>query len=167
MPDGVDSMALSPALNHQSLGNRLIAIHCWNTTSLFDVDTGHLYAEFWSQGDQLAFLRDGTKLMTSARLLIVQDTTDLTVKHRDGYKLIPRGMEDGWLIGQDNESLFWVPVEHRQNLSPLPQFETIWGQSTKLNLSNFRYGDKWTECIDKEWSKELENKAKKMGRLLG
>ena len=71
------------------------------------------------------------------------------------------------MIGQDNKSLFWVPVEHRNNLCPLPQFETIWGQSTKLSLSNFRDGNKWTECIDQEWLKELENKAKKMGRLLG
>jgi len=169
MLDDVKSIALSPALNHQSLGNRLIAIHGrhTNTTSLFDVDTGHLYAEFWSQGEDMAFIRDGTKLMTSANPLIIQDIVDLTVKHRDGYKLIPRGMEEGWMIGQDNESLFWVPVEHRNNLCLLPQFETIWGQSTKLNLYNFRYGNKWTECIDEEWLKELEDKEKKMGRLLG
>ena len=88
MLDGVDSMALSPALNNQSLGNRLIAIHCWNTntTSLFDIDTGHLYAKFWSQGSRMAFIRDGTKPMTSARPLIIRDTADLTVKHCDGYK---------------------------------------------------------------------------------
>jgi len=115
----------------------------------------------------MAFIRDGTKLMTSTNPLTIQDTADLTVKHRDGYKLNPRGMKDGWMIGQDNELLFWVPVEHRNNLCPLPQFETIWGQSTKLNLSNFRDGNKWTECIDKEWSKELEDKEKKIGRLLG
>ena len=42
-----------------------------------------------------------------------------------------------------------------------------WGRSTKLNLYNFRYGDKWAECIDQEWLKELEDKEKKMGRLLG
>ena len=44
----VSAIALSPALN---LGNRLIAIRCWNinTSSLFDIDTGHLYAQFWSQ----------------------------------------------------------------------------------------------------------------------
>jgi len=29
MLNDMDSMALLPALNHQSLGNRLIAIHCW------------------------------------------------------------------------------------------------------------------------------------------
>jgi len=42
--------------------------------------------------------------MTSTNPLIIQDTADLTVKHRDGYKLNPRGMKDGWMI--DNESLF-------------------------------------------------------------
>ena len=165
--DEVSAIALSPALNHQSLGNRLIAIRCWDTTSLFDIDTGCLYAEFWSQGDDMAFIRDGTKLMTSANPLIIRDTADLIVKHRDGYKLNPRNMKDGWMIGQDNESLFWVPVEHRENLCLLPQFEMTWGRSTKLNLYNFRYGDKWAECIDQEWLKELEDKEKKMGRLLG
>ena len=90
----------------------------------------------------MAFIRDGTKLMTSARPLIIQDTADLIVKHHDGGELIPRGMKDGWLIGQDNESLFWVPVKHRNNLCLLQQSETIWGQSTKLNLSNFRDSNK-------------------------
>ena len=81
---------------------------------------------------------------------MIQDIVDLTVKHRDGYKLNLGDMEDGWMIGKDNESLFWVPVKHRKSLCLLPQSETTWGQSTKLNLSNFRYGYKWTECIDKE-----------------
>jgi len=162
-------MALSPALNNQSLGNRLIAIRCWdtNTTSLFDVYTGHLYAQFWSQRSRMAFIRDGTKLMTSVRPLIIRDTADLTVKHRDGYQVNLRDMKGGWMTDQDNESLFWVPVKYRENLCPLPQFETIWGQSTKLNLSRFRYGNVWTECIDKEWLKKLEEKEKKMGSLLG
>jgi len=169
MPNYADPMVLSPALNNQSIGSQLIAIHCWdtNTTSLFDVDTGHLYAEFWSQGGDMAFIRDGTRLMTSARPLIIRDTADLVAKHRDGSKLHPRNMTDGWMIGQDNESLFWVPVEHREDLCLLPQFEMTWGQPTKLNLSNFRYGNEWTECIDQEWLEELEDKEKKMGRLLG
>ena len=91
MLDNVKSIALSPALNHQSLGNQLIAIRRWgtNTTSLFDVDTGCLYAEFWSQGGDMAFIHDGTKLMTSARPLIIRDTADLIVKHHDGGELIP------------------------------------------------------------------------------
>ena len=89
IPNKVSTIALSPALNHQSLSNRLVAIRCrdTNTTSLFDIDTGCLYAEFWSQGGDMAFIRDGTKLMTSARPLIIRDTADLIVKHRDGVSL--------------------------------------------------------------------------------
>ena len=169
MSNGVSTIALSPALNDRSLGNRLIAVSCrnTNTTSLFDVYTGHLYAQFWSHSCGMTFIRDGTKLMTSPRPLIIRDTADLTVKHRDKYELILRGMKDGWMIGQDNESLFWVPVEHRENLCPLPQFETIWGRSTSLDLSDFRCGNKWMECIDIKWLKKLKNKEKKMGRLFG
>jgi len=165
----VKFIALSPALNDQSLGKRLIAMSFWdtNTTSLFNVYTGHLYVQFWSQGNDMAFIYNGTKLMTSANPLIIRDTADLTVKHRNGYEIMLRDMKNGWMIGQDNESLlFWVPVEHREHLCPLPQFETIWGRSTKLNLSTFRYGNKWTECIEKKWLKELEDREKKMGRLL-
>jgi len=55
------------------------------------------------------------------------------------------------MIGQDNESLlFWVPVKHREHLYLLPQFEMIWGRSMKLNLSCFRYGNKWAEYIEKK-----------------
>ena len=59
----------------------------------------------------MAFIYDGTKLMTSMNPLIIQDTANLIVKHCDGYKLISQGMKDGWLIGQDNESLFWVTIK--------------------------------------------------------
>jgi len=41
---------------------------------------------------------------------------DLTIKHHNGYKLNPEDIEDGWMIGQDNELLFCVSVEHRKNL---------------------------------------------------
>ena len=156
-------------MNDQSLGNRLIVIHCWdtNTTSLFNVYTSSLYAEFWSQGQDIAFIPNGTKLIISVCPFMIQDIVDLTVKHHNGYKLNPGDMEDGWMIGQDNESLFWVPVKHRKNICLLPQSEMPWGWSTKLNLSNLRYSNKWTGCIDKEWLKELEDKEMKMARLLG
>ena len=71
------------------------------------------------------------------------------------------------MMGQDNKLLFWVPVEHRKNLCLLPQSKITQGWLTKLNLSNFRYSNKWTECIDKEWLKELKDKEIKMARLLG
>jgi len=41
-----------------------------------------------------------------------------------------------------------------------PQIPTI------PDLSNSRLGKKWTECIDKEWLRELEQREKEVGNLL-
>ncbi len=84
-----------------------------------------MYAEFWSQGQDIAFICDGTKLIISVCPFVIWDIIDLIVKHHDGYKLNPGDMEIGWMMGQDNESLFWVPVKHRKNLCLLPQSETL------------------------------------------
>jgi len=79
-----------------------------------------------------------------------------------------QGMMDGWVMGQDNEPLFWVPIEHRKDVyAPrcrvvikAPQISTI------LDLTNSRFGRKWTECIDKEWLRDVEKKEKEVGKLL-
>jgi len=42
----------------------------------------------------------------------------------------------------------------------------IWGRPTKVDLSRFSYGSKWTECIDKAWLKQLKEREKEMARLL-
>jgi len=70
------------------------------------------------------------------------------------------GIQDGaWRLF---ELLFWVPLEHREDLC-LPHIEMIGGRPTKVDLSRFRYGNKWTECIDQGWLKE---RGKGMARLL-
>jgi len=68
-------------------------------------------------------------------------------------------------MGQDNELLFWVPLEHRQVLC-LAHVETIWGRPIKVGLSNFKSDTEWTECIDQEWLTELEERGKGVGKLL-
>jgi len=104
----------------------------------------------------------------------IYDIADLAAKHRnatDGYGPVPRGMTDGWMVGQDDELLFWVPLEHRYELClpyvELPPVEMILGRPTRVDLSTFKFGFKWTECIDQEWLKEVEEKGKRVGRLLG
>ena len=79
-----------------------------------------------------------------------------------------QGMVDGWVMDQDNELLFWVPVEHRKDVYVPPCRVAIKASqiSTILDLSNSRFGKKWTECIDKEWLRELEKKEKEVGNLL-
>ena len=71
-------------------------------------------------------------------------------------------------MGQDDEPLFWVPVENRKDLYVPSSRVVIEGSqiSTILDLSNSRFGRKWTECIDKGWLRELEQKEKEVGNLL-
>jgi len=38
--------------------------------------------------------------------------------------------------------------------------------STILDMSNLRLGRKWTECIDKEWLREMGEKENEVGKLL-
>jgi len=164
----VKGIALSPALNDRSLGDRLIAVRHGNTVTLFDVYTGHLYAQCWDTAWRMAFIGDGTKLASyhDNHPTRIYDIAGLTSKYRNaihGYEPVPQDMKNGWV--EDHELLFWVPFEHREDLC-LPHVEMTWGRSTKVDLSRFRYGSKWTECIDQGWLKELEESGKGMARLL-
>jgi len=173
-------IALSPALiNHSlgknSLGKRLIALEFKhrNAIGLFDAYTGHLHAQILSQKKAyMKFIRDGTALAyySSDFGLRIWDIKDLTMEHwrsTRGYELISQDMMDGWVMGQDNELLFWVPVEHRRHLCAPPFRVVIEGSriSTILDYSNSRFGTKWTEYINKGWSRELERKEKELGNL--
>jgi len=75
----------------------------------------------------------------------------LAAKYRNvihQYEPVPQGMRDGWMVDQDDESLFWFLLKHREDLYP-PHSEMIGGRPTKADLSSFRYSSKGTECIDK------------------
>jgi len=168
----VNAIALSPALNDPSLGDRLIAVRCYHTITPFDVYTGHLYAQCWNTEYEvnMAFIGDGTKLASYCvgGTTRIYDIVGLVSKHRNaihGYGSVPQGMQDGWVVGQDDELLFWVLSEHKEDLC-LPHIEMIWGRLIKVDLSKFRYGSKWTECVDQAWLKELEERGKRMARLL-
>jgi len=174
----VYAMALSPTLIEHSLSDRLIAL--WfedeNTIHLLNVYTGHLYAKILGRGSaHMVFIRDGTKLAqySSDFGLRTWDIADLTNEHwgsTHGYELIMTcNMTDGWVMGRDDEPLFWVPVEHRENLC-MPPPRVVLGiprkKETGVDLSNSRLGRKWMECIDNEWLREVERKGKEMGNLL-
>jgi len=168
----VNAIAFSPVLNDQSLGGRLVALRCYftNTISLFDVHNGQLRARFWCPEGSMAFIRDGTKLASyhHSGPIRIHDIVGLAAKHRNashGHEPIPQDMRDGWMVDQGNMLLFWVPLEHRRVLC-LPHAEISKEQSMKVDFSSFRYGSKWTECIDQEWLKELKEREKEMTRLL-
>jgi len=167
-------MALSPTLIEHFPGDRLIAL--WlryeNTIHLLNVYTGHLYAKILGPGRaDMVFIQDGTKLAQYSRDfgLRIWDIADLTDEHWNsthGYELMPCEMTDGWVVGRDNEPLFWVPVEHRESLCVQSSRVIPRKKTMRVDLSKSRLGRKWTECIDNEWLREVEQKGKEMGNML-
>ena len=172
----VHGIALSPALIDHSLGERLIALSpiSEKVIRLFDAYTGHLHAQILGQTPAtMAFIQNGTALANYDYGFGVRvwRIADLTAEHwhsTDGYELMLQGMRDGWMMGQNDEMLFWVPVENRLGLYvPPPRVLTKGSQiTTILDHSKSRLGRKWTECIDKEWLRELRQKEKEVGKLL-
>jgi len=171
----VDAMTLSPTLIEHFPSDRLIAL--WfedeNTIHLLNVYTGHLYAaKILGPGRaDMAFIRDGTKLAQYHHSfgLIIWDIADLTDEHWHsvhGYELMTRNMTDGWVVGRDNEPLFWVSVEHRENLWVQSSRTIPRKKTTRADLSKSRLCRKWTECIDKEWLRKVEQKGKEIGNVL-
>jgi len=170
-------MALSPTLIEHSPSNRLIALlfNGENTIHLLNVYTGHMYAKILCRGSaNMVFIQDGTKLAqySSDFGLRIWDIADLADEHWNsthGYELMTCDMTDGWVVGRDNERLFWIPVEHRENLYVLLPGAVLGipgKKETVVDLSTSRLGRKWTECIDKEWLGEVERKGKEMGNAL-
>jgi len=114
----------------------------------------------------VTFLQDGTALASYYDNFVrFWKIENLTTEHR--YSTEPT-MQDGWMMSQDDEPLFWIPVENRRGLYVLSFKVLIKGPeiTTILDLSNSRFGRKWTECIDKGWLRELKQKEKEVGKLL-
>jgi len=171
----MDEIALSPALTDHSLGERLIALRLGfeDVIRLFDAYTGHLRAQILGRAyARMTFLRDGTALASYSNDFVrIWEIADFTAEHRrstDGYELRLQGVKNGRMVDQDDEPLFWVPVENREGLYvPAPRVLIEGSEiSTILDFSKSRFGTKWTECIDKGWLRELEQKEKEVGKLL-
>jgi len=168
--------AFSPALIEHPLGDGLIALRLKheNAIGLYNAYDGQLYGQILGQEDgNLAFIRDGTALAYyySNIGLRTWEVADLAAEHQhstDGHELMMQGMIDGWVMDQDNEPLFWVPVEHRKDVYVPPCRVVIKASqiSTILDMSNSRLGRKWTECIDKEWLRDIKKKENEVGKLL-
>ena len=54
--------------------------------------------------------------------------------------------DDGWVKGENDELLFWVPVRQRLSLHRPNNTRIIGRNETRINLTSARLGDKWSEC---------------------
>ncbi|KAJ3566704.1 hypothetical protein NP233_g6828 [Leucocoprinus birnbaumii] len=133
---------------------------------VWDVQTGDLVAGPW-YGHNLAFFTDivaspdEDKLASvvaynpyMARIWDISDLRTDKVRKSDGDFRDGSIIQDGWVLGPDNKSLlFWVPVDQRSGLYRPRNTLLIGGTSTQIDLTNFKHGQEWEECIDKEWSR--------------
>jgi len=69
----------------------------------------------------MAFIGDGTKL-ASYHPIRIYDIVGLTSKQQNavhGCQPVLQHMNNGWVVGQDDELLFWIPLEHREDVKTL------------------------------------------------
>ena len=70
-----------------------------------------------------------------------------------GYQPVPQDMKDGWVV-DDDELLFWVPLEHREDLY-LPHLEMLTSPGSGMAASglNALIKDGWRNLrkAEREW----------------
>ena len=55
-------------------------------------------------------------------------------------------INDGWVLGQAGELLFWVPPVLRRGLYQPRNTLVISNITTQLDLSSFAHGEAWSRC---------------------
>jgi len=115
---------------------------------LLNAYAGYLHAHILGRSQAyMAFIQDGTALAYYSDGMRIWEIADFTAEDwhsSDGYELMLQSMRDGWMMGQDDKPLFWVPVEQMEHLY-VPLFDI----STIMDFSNSRFGKMWAECIDR------------------
>ena len=60
----------------------------------------------------------------------------------------PRVHDDGWITGRNEELLMWISPLHRIGIHHPSNIWLAGGCETRLDLSNFVHGERWSTCID-------------------
>ncbi|KAJ3567138.1 hypothetical protein NP233_g6560 [Leucocoprinus birnbaumii] len=147
------TLAISPKFNEH-----IILFSDSGTMKIWNAATGKFVSSMpWRSrqfdAEELVFLESGERLASLRdRTIKVWDMTNLGDLDSPGGFEDDTEIKDGWAMGRDGELLFWVPPEHRYILWR-PRNVAMIGPSTRLDFTNFKYGDKWAECIDEKYRK--------------
>ncbi|GJJ08938.1 hypothetical protein Clacol_003158 [Clathrus columnatus] len=129
----------------------------WDASSgeyLYPISIGypHLFVKDFIPIHQYIFAT--TKSNGHARILALKhnESGRICFSSDDRHSLqLPPGssaklQEDGWVVNQDGQLLFWVPKDYHSTLHVPGLIYILEEKSMKLDLSSFSYGESWTAC---------------------
>ena len=139
----VISVAFSPDDNFIVSGSNDKTVRLWDAKTgqpPMAPFKGHTY---WVRS--VAFSHDGT--------FVVSGSLDNTIRiwltkqvHHSLYTNQSIVDENGWVLGENGELLFWVPPHHRFCLHKANNTRIIGPNETQLDFGNARWGEEWTQC---------------------
>ncbi|EIN05916.1 WD40 repeat-like protein, partial [Punctularia strigosozonata HHB-11173 SS5] len=140
---GVTSLSLSPID-----GKRLVSGSMDETLRIWDVETrkpvGEPLQGHTDEVNSVAYSSDGSRIVSGSDDVAVR----LHARMKASFGLTSWGsVDDGWILGPNDERLLWVPQHSRWNLwQPASRLFLPSEETTMLDLSRFVHGKRWAEC---------------------
>src|ERR1700722_19664095 len=155
--DAVTSVSFSPD------GKQVVSGSYDSTICIWDIETGDMVSGPFRGHDgwvmSVSFSPDGKRVVSGSydKTIRIWDVEmgDMVSgpfpDHNHGVKSPApfhdnSHMQDGWILGANSESLFWVPPMHRKALWRPSNVCVIGPNSTRLEFSRFVHGTSWRRC---------------------
>ena len=99
----------------------------------------------------VGFSSGGRQIVSSARDKLIREldatTESLTTTTQVDFTDQSVLNEDGWICGNEHKLLMWIPPAHRAGLHRPSNIWVASENETRLDLSKFVHGHRWTSCI--------------------
>ncbi|KZT41001.1 WD40 repeat-like protein [Sistotremastrum suecicum HHB10207 ss-3] len=154
----------SPDSRHLVSGTSDGTISLWNFDTLQPV--GQAMKGHKGEVQTVAFSPDGRHIVSGADdgRICVWDTnailggsSTVQASNMQSDSVGSDFLTHGWVFGEKEERLFWVPSPLRQSFVKLPAQLEDNPDATSVDLTNFVHGTEWMKCYDPEPSSSVQD----------